>query len=122
MRRIILVASLLVVIELAGSSILNRVEQHRVNTIKQCVEVESAFYYQLDESTNDIWLKCYHPEEYLDYDLITDHLTCKQNAPEKCKASVQELGRVWHKVWPSVRDPTICKEYEFVDTLVTSCN
>ena len=75
-----------------------------------------------------ICLKCEILEDgldigkYLDYDPITDYVTCKQNAPETCKASVQELGRVWHKVWSSVPDPTVCKFYEYVTALVKSCN
>ena len=123
MRGIILVASLLVVIELAGSSILDRVEQKRINTLKQCsVEVGSALYDELDEATNDLWFKCVLGKDYLHYDPITDRDTCKPNASDKCKASVQEVGRVYNKVWLSVPDPTICQMYEFVNTLVESCN
>ena len=127
MRRIILVASLLAVIELAGSSILNHVGQHRVNTKKVCVEEGSALKYELDESIEEVCLKCEILEDgldigkYLDYDPITDYVTCKQNAPEKCKAAVQELGTVWNRVWLSVPDPTTCEEYEYVNTLVKSC-
>ena len=128
MRLIILVASLLAVIELAGSSILDRLEQHRVNTKKECVENGSALEHEIFESIDEMSLKCEIPKDghdmgkYLDYDPNTDQVTCKQNAIEKCKASVQELGRVWNKVWISVPDPTICEGYGIVNTFVKSCN
>ena len=131
MRLIILVASLLAVIELAGSSILDRLEQHRVNTKKECVEDGSALEHEIFESIDEMSLKCEIPKDghdmgkYLDYDPNTDQVTCKQNAIEKCKASVQDWGKVWQKVWNSVPDPTICFEYvamyEYVNTFVKSC-
>ena len=129
MRRVVLVASVLAVLELAESSILNRVEQHRVNTKKLCFEEGSALSYELEKSTKELMLKCLDDDEFgkyldfeIDFDTMIGQLTCKQNAPEKVKASVQEWGRLWHKVWISVPDPTICETYEFVNTFVKSCN
>ena len=127
MGRVILVASLLAVIELAGSSMLDRLEQHRVNTKKVCVEDESALEHEIFEAGKEILLKCQVPKDghdlgkYLDRDPITGQVTCKQNAIEKCKASVQDWGKVWQKVWNSVPDPTICYMYEYVITFVNSC-
>ena len=131
MRRIILVASLLAVMESAGSSILDRLEQHRVNTKRACVESGSALEHEIFEAVGETLLKCEVPKDghdmgkYLDQDPITDQVTCKQNAIEKCKASVQDWGKVWQKVWDSVPAPTICFEYvamyEYVNTFVKSC-
>ena len=120
MRLIILVASSLAVIQLAESSILGRLEQHRVNTMKECVEGGSALADELEESFIDILIQCSDVDEIGKY-LDLDQLTCKRNAPEKCKASVQDWGKVWQKVWNSVPDPTICYEYEDVNKFVNSC-
>ena len=126
-RRIILVASFLAVIELAESSILERLEQHRVNIKKVCVESGSAVEHEIVEAVGETLLKCEVPKDghgmgkYLDHDPITDQVTCKPNAVEKCKASVQDWGKVWQKVWNSVPDPTICYMYEYVITFVNSC-
>ena len=130
MRRIILVASLLAVIGLAGSSILELLEQRSVNTAKSCFDVGGSLAEELLVTVRDFVDKCEVPKvpdidgdilgKYLDYDIINDQLTCKKNAPEKCRASVQEFGRVLDKIWHT--NPSVCEDYELLKAFVVSCN
>ena len=129
MRRIILLASLLAVTQLAGSSILERFQQRSVKTAKTCLDVGGSLGEELRIADHNLVVKCEVPDvpdldfgKYLDYDIMDDQLTCKQNAPGRCKASVREYGKVLDKIWRTVSDPSVCEDYEFLKTFVMSCN
>ena len=126
MRRIILLASLLAVTQLAGSSILERFQQRSVKTAKTCLDVGGSLGEELRIADHNLVVKCELPDfgfgKYLDYDILDDQLTCKQNAPGRCKASVREYGKVLDKIWRTVSDPSVCEDYEFLKTFVMSCN
>ena len=132
MRRIILVASFLAVIELAGSSFLERLEQRSVKTIKNCVPLGSNLEYELGESYDKVLTSCEIPDndddhdwgKYIVYDSRFDFIKCNfpKYTPEICLTAVQDFGLVWDKIWDKISDPTVCEDYEFWNIFIRSCN
>ena len=132
MKLIVLMMSVIAFDELAGASISNRLEQLRINLIEKCMEESDSdpdhlrkLGYELDKSINDMWLECEVPEDdgddigkYLELDLLTDQLTCRQNIVEKCETSVQKMAHVYLEAYFVV---TMCDDWKFWITFFESC-
>ena len=125
MRLIILFLPLTAVIALSGASILDAFDQRKVKTVKKCIEKGTPLDNVMQISVDDIILKCeISPpdyEKYIEVDSVTGQRTCKDTAPWKCRNSVQVYGLIWAYAWGKVPDPTICDQYEEINTVVKSC-
>ena len=123
----ILFLPLTVVIAHSGASLLDSFDQLKMETIQKCIEKGTPLDNVMQKSIDYMILKCAvpvnHPDygKYIDVDSITGQLTCKDTAPWKCRNAVQVYGIIWAYAWGKVPDPTICDQYEDINTFVKSC-
>ena len=119
LKLVLLFLPLMAVIALSGASILDSFDQRKVETIQKCIEKGSTLDNLLQKSIDYMILQCGVPvdippdyRKYIEVDLITGQLTCKDTAPWKCRNSVQVYGLICAYAWDKVPDPSICDQYE----------
>ena len=124
----ILFLPLTAVIAHSGASLLDGFDQRKVETSQECIVKGSSLDNAMQRSIDYMILKCKVTVDippgygkYIDADLITGQLTCKDTAPWKCRNAVQVYGLIWAYAWGKVPDPTICDQYEEINTVVKSC-
>ena len=128
LKLVLLFLPLMAVIALSGASILDSFDQRKVETIQKCIEKGSTLDNLLQKSIDYMILQCGVPvdippdyRKYIEVDLITGQLTCKDTAPWNCRNSVKVYGLIWAHVWGKVPDPSICYQYEDINTFLKSC-